>query len=611
LQAQQSTGGSWGVRYWYMPLRKGAAQAREMLISAAAARLGVAASELEARDGFVVHDASGRKLNFGELAAEASSVALPAEPPLRPRSARRHVGSSLQRPDIPDKVRGKTVFSADFKRPNMVYACARLAPVHGARLVRVGEVAARKDNGVLGVVPLPNGAAAVAQSSWAAMRGVAALQLEFEKTPGDALDSDAIRAAMREGLGAETKAVARNDGDFDDVRAAAARVVTADYEVPYLNHAPMETWSCTVELGADGTVDIWAPIQAQDRARTTAASTLGVPAEKVRIHTLLLGGAFGRRLNDDGIGPAVLVAQAVRRPVKFFWTRETEFAVGWGRPAYMARFTAALDKDNRVVGLHVRTSGPSMRIHFGAKVPADELATYVDGAAVQNLGDIRYRFGAYRLDYSMRHNHFPTGPWRAVGATQNAFFMESFIDEIAHATSKDPIALRRELLAHDARALKVIDELAARSNWGSLLPEGRARGCAYFECYGSLCAQVAEVSLEGGRPRVHRVVSVLDCGEVITPDGARAQVEGGIVQGLSAALGEAQTLKNGAAVELNFDRYQLLRAPDAPRVIETHFIASHESLGGVGEPPLPPIAPALTNAMRMLTGKPIRRLPLA
>lgn len=614
------SGGSMGVRAWIDALRKAAAQAREMLLAAGAARLGAPAADLRAADGFVIHAASGRRLAFGELAAAAAQLTPPESPPLRPVAERRYVGSAtLRRLDVPAKVDGSAVFSADLRRPGMLYACARLAPVRGAEVARVDKPSALKIKGVLDVVAFPGGAAVVAVSQWSALRGAEALDVAFAKTAQDGLDSAAISAAMRAGLGGETRAVQQDDG-FEVARAAAARVVTADYEVPYLNHAPMEPWSCTVERDAGGTWQVWAPTQAQDRVRNAAARTLEVPVEQVRVHTTLLGGGFGRRLADDGVPGAVLASRAVGgRPVKFFWTRESEFLAGYGRPCAMARLSAALDANGRITGLHVRASGPATGRAFPQSESAPDRDTYVDRQALQNLSDCRYRVGARRFDYAMRHNHFPVGPWRAVGATQNAFFLEVFIDEVARATGKDPLALRRELLAHDARALKVVETAADKAGWGAAgrgtpqrpLPAGHALGLAYFESYGSLCAQVAEVSRGAdGLPRVHRVVAVLDCGDVVTPDAVHAQIQGGIVQGLSAAMFEAATLAGGAAAERNFDRYRLLRINEAPPVIETHILRSGEALGGVGEPPLPPTAPAVANALARLSGQPVRSLPL-
>ena len=613
------SGGSMGVRAWIDALRKSAAQAREMLLAAGAARLGAPVAELRAADGFVIHAASSRRLGFGELVAAAALLTPPEFPPLRPPAERRYVGSAaLRRLDVPAKVDGSAVFSADLRRPGMLYACARIAPVRGAEVTRIEKPSALKIQGVLDVVAFPGGAAVIATSQWAALRGAEALDLEFTKTPQDGLDSAAVASAMREGLGTESRAVQQDDG-FEAARAAAARVVTADYEVPYLTHAPMEPWSCTVERDAAGTWHLWAPTQAQDRARNAAARALGVPVEQVRVHTTLLGGGFGRRLADDGVPGAVLASKAVDgRPVKFFWTRESEFLAGYGRPCAMARLTAALDAGGRNTGQHVRTSGPATGRTFPQSESAPDRDTYVDRQALQNLSDCRYRVGARRFDYAMRHNHFPNGPWRAVGATQNAFFLEVFVDEVARATNKDPLVLRRELLAHDARALRVVETVAEKAGWGVAgrgtpqrpVPGGHALGLAYFECYGALCAQVAEVSRVDGLPRVHRVVAVLDCGDVVTPDAVHAQIEGGIVQGLSAAMFEAATLAGGAAAERNFDRYRLLRINEAPPVIETHILRSGEAIGGVGEPPLPPLAPAVANALARLTGKPVRGLPL-
>ncbi len=607
-----SSGGSWGVRHWIGPLRTGAAQAREMLLAAAGARLNVPVSELILRDGVVSHPKRRKGVPIGELVGDAAKLPAPAAPAFRPAGDYRFVGRELRRIDAPDKVAGRTVYSSDFRRPGMLYACARMAPVAGASVEKIEAAATRAVPGVRGVVRVTGGAAVIADSAWAALRGAEQLAITFTESAADTLDSTAISADFRAALEG-TEHVAQRNEDFAAARAKAAKVVTADYEVPYLAHAPMEPWSCTVEFAADGSCDIWAPTQAQDRVLSAAATASGLAKDKIRVHTLLLGGGFGRRLMDDGITPAMEVAAGVarrfKRPVKFFWDRSTEFTQARARPAYMARLTAALDGENKVIGVAFRSAGPSLMMQLIPPGAPIDRATFVDGAALQNLNDIRYRFGVFRTEYVLRHNHFPIAPWRAVGATQNAFFIEVFIDEIARAVGKDPLALRRELLTHDARALKVLDTAAEKSGWGTPLASGRARGLAYFESYGSLCAQVAEVSLDNGVPRVHRIVCALDCGDVITPNAARAQVEGGIIQGLSAALFEAQTVTAGASTQRNFDAYRLLRINEAP-AIETYFVISGEKLGGVGEPPLPPTAPAVANALAALRGAPVRSLPL-
>jgi isoquinoline 1-oxidoreductase beta subunit len=602
-----ASGGSWGVRHWYAPLRTAAAQAREMLVAAAATRLGVDAATLTTRDGTVVHAASGRSLAFGALVQDAAKLAPPAQPKLKERSALTLVGRGMPRLDSRDKSTGVAVYSADFRVPGMLYACGRMAPVFKAEPVRFDAAAAKRVPGVVDVVQVPGGVAVVARTQWAAMRAADLLEIEYGKLPIADVGSKEITAAMRDGLGATEVAVAKDAPNYAEVAARGARTIEADYEVPYLAHAPMEPWSCTVRPNADGTLEIWGPFQAQDRALNTAAATAKIPADRIRLRTLTLGGGFGRRLGDDGVPPAVAAALAVKQPVKFFWTREDEFARGWFRPAQAARLRAAVAADGRILALHTRVAGPSLRTEFGgAPLKPGE----VDGASVQGLADARYRFEAHRVDYAARHFPIPVAPWRSVGATHNAFFLECFLDEVAVETNQDPVALRRALLAQDARALRVVDAAAELAGWSRPVPKGVARGFAYFESYGSLCAQVADVTMQDGRPRVLRVCVALDCGDVILPDQARAQVEGGVIQGLSTALYEAVTIERGAAAQRNFDTYPLLKIGDAPPRIDVTFVKSGEALGGVGEPPLPPVIPAVANAWSRLTGRRVRELPI-
>jgi len=602
-----SSGGSTGIRGWHETLHKAAAQAREMLLAAAATELGVPRSELDTDAGEVVHAASGRRVAYGQLADAAGRLAPPTDPALRDRARYRYIGKPVPRLDIPAKVRGEPVFASDVVRPGMVYACARLSPVFGAQVESMDTKPALAVPGVTQVVGIPGGAAVVAGDSWSAMRGAEALDIRFKATGHDTLDSATISRQMREGLDADKEAIeARNDGDAKAAFAAAARTLEAVYEAPYLCHSPIEPWTCTAELDEGGVLHLWAPSQSQDRYRDLAAETAGLPAAKVRIHTTLLGGGFGRRLSADGIPGAVRTAMALKKPVKFFWTREDETAQGYYRPAQAARMRAALDAAGNVTALSLRTAGPAMGAS-PTSLPRGEL----DRSAVAVLRDARYRPGAFRVDWVRVDQPVPTNAWRSVGATQNGYFLETFVDEVAHAAGKDPYRLRRELLAHDARALNVLDTVARASGWDEPLPEGRARGMAYVESFGSLCAQVAEVSLRDGRPVVHRVTCALDCGSVVLPDGVRSQVEGGIIMGLSAALREQVRIENGRAVNTNFDAYRLARMSDAPERIETVIVESGETMGGVGEPPVPPIAPAVANAIFALTGKPVRRLPLS
>lgn len=599
------SGGSWGVRYWYEPLRKASAQARDMLIEAGAERLGVPATELTTDGGLVIHRASNRSLSFGELATAAAAKPIPKEAALRPEAQHKFIGKGIPRLDTPKKTDGSAKFAMDLKLPGMVYAYALLNPVFKGDAESFDASEAKKIKGVIDVVKVPGGVAVAADNSWTAMKAAEAVKLAWKAMPIDDLSSAKLTEMMKDGLAAQQAAVAKSEGDVNSALATAAKVVVADYEVPYIAHTPMEPWNCTVRITGD-LIEIWAPVQNQDRILSAAARTMGVDASKIRLHSIMPGGGYGRRLGDDGIHAALVAAKTLGRPVKLIWKREDEIGQGWYRPAQMARMRAALDAKNNVTGFWFRAAGPSMQTEFA---PAG-VRNNLDGSSVQNMAECRYRWGATRIDYAMRHVPIPCAPWRAVGATQNAFFLESFIDEVAQAAGKDPLQLRRELLAHDARALRVVNAAAEKFGWDRPLPAGRAKGIAYFESFGALTAHVAEVSIENKRPRVHRVVCAIDCGKVVMPDGARQQMEGGVIMGLSAAMGEKVTIEKGRAVETNFDRYPLLRFDEAPVVDVVLLETSGVTMGGIGEPGLPPISAAVANALFHLTGKRIRKLPI-
>lgn len=602
---EQSTGGSSGTRAWVGRLRTAAAQAREVLTEAAARRMNVPVAELECRDGAIVHAASNRSVPIGSLVREAATLPLPEKPALRPAGELRLVGRTAPRLDIPAKVTGRAVFGMDVKVPGMLYACARLAPVHRAELDGFDASSLDGIKGIVEVVPLPRGAAVVAETSWAAIRGAEALAIRFKPTPHDGLDSAALSRRMLAALEQETKAVAKNEGDVEAVLKRAARTVEAVYEVPYLAHACMETDNATAQVTPEG-VTVWAPTQHQDWALAEAARAGGLDPAKVTIHTTLVGGGFGRRYAPEVVGQAVAVAKAVGRPVKLFWRREDEFTQGYYRPAQVARMRAGLDAEGRLIGFWFRAAGPSTLAEFR---PNALRPNGLDPQQVASVADSRYRFGALRADWVRLDAPPRSWIWRSVGASQNGFFLEGFLDEVAHAAGRDPYEFRRELLSHDARALKVLDTAAAKADWGTPLPAGHGRGIAYMESYGSLCAEVAEVSVGPDGVRVHRVVVALDCGDIVNPDAVQAQLMGGVTQGLSAMLGEAITLRNGATEQRNFDAYRVLRIDRAPRV-EAHVIRSGEGWGGVGEPGVPPVAPAVANAIFAATGRRVRRLPL-
>ncbi|RYF94645.1 MAG: xanthine dehydrogenase family protein molybdopterin-binding subunit [Caulobacteraceae bacterium] len=573
---------------------------------AAATKAGAPAGEVTIVDGKLLR--GGKPLmSLGEAAKLAAAAPAVEGVPKDPKTYR-IVGKPTPRVDIPAKVRGEPLFSSDFTLPGMVYACAVLSPVWTGKVARLNEAPALAVKGVERVVSFEGGAAVVAKTQWAAMKGAAALEVSWASTAHDGLSSVAISTAMLAGLDKDAEAIGARNDDVASVLAGAAKVVEADYEVPYIAHTPMEPWSVTIAPTADGGLELWGPFQTQDRNRGTAAKAANLPVEKVRLHTLMLGGGFGRRLGDDGIPAAVAVALAVKKPVKVFWRREDEIGQGWYRPAQVARMKAALDKDGKVTALHIRTAGPSMRDSFA---PGGLPKGQIDGSSVQILPEILYKFGAYRIDWVRVDQVIPMAPWRAVGATQNGYFIESFLDEVALAAGKDPVQLRRELLADNPRALKVIDAAAEAGDWGKPLPKGHARGFAFVYSFASLCAHVVEASVKDGVVTLHKVTCVIDCARVVTPDGARNQMEGGIVQGLSTALFEGIEVANGACQNRNFDSYRLMRINEAPKVIETIFIENDEPvLGGIGEPGLPPATPALVNALAKLTGKPIRKLPI-
>ncbi len=598
------SGGSLAIVYWREPLQKAAAQGRAMLMAAAATKLGVAIVELDTSAGQVVHEATAQRLDYASLAFEAGKLPVPDDPPYRDPKKYRYIGSNSERIDSPATVRGQGVFASDIRREGMVYACARLSPVFHADVEFINEKPALDVPGVTDVVSIPGGAAVVASTSWAAIKGADALQIDYRRTPHDSLDSGAISRRMRSGLERDGEAmVAHDEGDVAAAIARAESVFEAVYEAPYLAHAAMENWSCVVEMDEDDILHLWAPSQAQDYFRMAAAKAADIPVRRVRVHTPRIGGAFGRWLDSDAVGGAVLTAIAVNKPVQYFWRREDQIAQGRYRSAQVARLRAAIDSTGRPTALDIRMSGQPLR----AQMAEGKLDNW---NALYGLRDVRYRFDSYRVDWVRVNQPVPVTTWRSIGASQNAFFLECFIDELAKELEIDPYRFRRELLAHDQRALKVIEAAAELANWSEPLPEGRARGMAYFESYDSLCAQVAEVSLENGRLVIHRVACALDCGVVVLPDTVKAQCEGGIIMGMSTALGEQIVIKNGGAANTNLDAYRIMRMAEAPLQIDTVIIDSAEPAGAGGEPPLPPAAPALANALFALTGEPVRKLPI-
>jgi isoquinoline 1-oxidoreductase beta subunit len=601
----QGTGGSTSVRAAWTPLRKAGAAAREMLIAAAALTWGVPASECRAERGAVRHPSSGRHLSYGKLATRAAALPVPKDPPLKDPKDWKILGTRVPRLDTPAKVDGSAQFGIDVKVPGMFVAVVARCPVPGGKLATFDAAAARAVPGVRHVVPISSGVAVVADGYWPAKKGRDGLRLTWDEGPTAAVSSAAIAQLFAE-RSEQPGAVARHDGgDPDAALAAAVQRRDAVYELPFLAHATMEPMNCTAHVRGDG-VDIWVPTQFQTGAQQLGAKIGGVPPERVRVHTTYLGGGFGRRFELDFVQEALETSKAVGAPVKVIWSREDDVQHDVYRPACRHRLRAGLDASGRPAVWTHRIVAPSIL----ARVFPNRVKDGLDPEAVEGAAEMPYAVPAVHVDYVLADTGIPVGFWRSVNNSFNAFAVESFVDELAHAAGRDPYEYRRALLANQPRHRGVLELAAERAGWGAPLPAGRARGIAVWKSFESYVAQVAEVSLDAdGTPRVHRVVCAVDCGPVVNPDTVAAQMESGIVYGLTAALWGEITIARGRAVQSNFHDYRMLRLAEMPRV-EVHIVASSDAQGGVGEPGTPPIAPAVANALFALTGKRIRRLPI-
>ncbi len=602
-----STGGSRSTRSSQEFLRKAGAAAREMLIMAAAQRWNVAAAECVAAKSVITHKPSGRSLRFGEVAEAAAKLQPPAEPKLKDPKDWTLIGTPQKRLDTMDKVTGKPIFGIDVRVPNMLYAAILQCPVFGGTPKSYDDAKIRGLNGVRRVVPLPNAVAVVADSWWQAKKAVDALPVTWDEGQNGNVSSADITALLRDGVVAPKAAEVRKDGDVDAAFAKAVKQVEAEYAAPYLAHATMEPQNCTAHVTADK-VEVWAPTQSGEGALAAAAAAAEVAPEKVVMHKTMLGGGFGRRgAVQDYVHQAVLIAKAVGQPVKLLWTREEDIRHDFYRPAAMVRLTAGLDASGMPIAWRVRLASPSI---FASLLP-QRLVNGVDQFAANGFTDeMAYEVPNYQVEYAMRTTHVPVGFWRSVNHSQNGFFRECFVDEMAHAAGQDPYQYRRKLLSKDAQRLAVLDAAAQKAGWDKPPPSGQFHGIALVEAYGTLCAQVVEASVgDKGLVRVHRVVAAVDTGHVVNPAILQSQVESGIVYGLTAAFYGAITIENGRVRQGNFDDYEMLRLADMPAV-ETVLVPSGGFWGGGGEPAVPPVAPALCNAIFAATGKRIRALPL-
>ncbi len=603
----QATGGSTSVKGLYLPMRRAGATARTMLIAAAAERWNVEPASCRAERGSVIHTGSGRRLGYGALAAAAAELPIPDNVPLKRPEEFKLIGTPAKRLDTPQKVNGIAQYGIDVRVPGMKIATVAASPVLGGKVAGLDEAKAMAIKGVHQVVRLDEAVAVVADHMWAAKQGLAALAIRWDDGPNAAVSTDDVVKGLA--AAAETPGVvARKEGDAAAGIASAATKLEAVYQAPFLAHATMEPMNCTVHVRPDG-CEVWTGSQVLARVQATAAQVTGLPLDKVVVHNHLLGGGFGRRLEVDYVTQAVRIAKQVDGPVKVIWTREEDVQHDVYRPYYYDRLAAGLDARGQPIAWSHRLVGPSILARWAPPAFRNGL----DGDALDGAATLLYDIPAIQVEY-VRHEEevVNTGFWRGVGVTHNTFVIESFIDELAAAAKADPFEYRRALLTKAPRARAVLELAAKEAGWGTTLPAGRGRGIAlmYGGFWGTYVAQVAELSVTpSGEVRVHRVVCAVDCGTVVNPDIVKAQIEGGVIFGISGALYGEVTLKNGRVEQSNFHDVRVLRMNETP-TIDVHLVRNFEAPGGMGEPGTAVTAPALANAVFAATGKRIRKLPL-
>ncbi|MFD1108157.1 xanthine dehydrogenase family protein molybdopterin-binding subunit [Pseudoroseomonas ludipueritiae] len=606
LLQSQSTGGSTSVRGAWVPLRQAGAAARTMLVGAAAARWGVPAAECTAQRGAVTHGPSGRSLSYGELVEDAGRQPVPQDVPLKDPAQWQIIGKPVKRLDTPGKTDGSAVFGIDIRLPDMKVAAVSACPVFGGKLRGLDEAAARATPGVRDIIRIEDAVAVVGDHYWAAAQGLRALRIDWDNGPNAKVSSSEVIGRLREAYGKRPAVQARHDGDVDGAMARAAKRVEAAYELPFLAHATMEPINTTIHVRPDG-CDIWVGTQVPTVAQSIAAKVLGLPPEKVAIHNQLIGGGFGRRLVADSIGQAAAIAKQVSYPLKIVWSREEDIQHDFYRPAYYDRISAGLGPDGLPVAWvdHV-TGGSVMGHYFPGGLPEGKL----DADAVEGAQQPPYDLPAVHVDWTREDPPVPITWWRGVGPTHNVYVVESFMDELAHAAGRDPVDYRRALLGKLPRARAVLDLAAEKSGWGTPLPAGCGRGVSLHDSFGSYLAVVVEVAVSDlGEVKLRRVVAAVDCGQTINPDTVAAQIEGGLVFGLSAALYSDITFEGGRVQQSNFNDYRMMRMNETPP-LEVHQIRNSENPGGIGENGTVSAAPALANAVFAATGKRLRRYPI-
>ena len=611
MRGEQTTAASQSVRGYWKPMREAGAAARAMLVTAAAETWAVGEQSLSTELGVVIHAPTGRRLRYGELVEKAATLPVPEQVTLKNPGSFRILGQPLARVDIPSKVNGTARFGMDVQLPNLLIARVLRSPVPGGKIGSFNSDRTRAVPGVRHVVEVHRadsgaGIAVVADTFWEATKGLQVLEVNWDEGPLAALNSESMRQQMAD-LAQQPGTVSRDDGDFDSAWATAAQQLEVAYELPYLAHATMEPMNCTADVRQDG-CDVWVPTQSQTRAHEAAVDVTGLPASSVIIHPTLIGGGFGRRGEKDFVEEAVEISQAVGRPVKVIWTREDDIQHDTYRPPVYVRYWASVDESGMPTGWKARLVQPSVVARRAR--PGQDL-TSGGGTALRGIVPTRYRIPNRRTEYVGYEPGIRAGFWRAPSGSISGYTTESFVDELAVAAGKDPYEFRRQLLGEEETRLRgVLDLVADKANWGSPLPEGRYRGISALETVGSFMGQVAEVSIApDGRVNVHRVVCAVDCGWTINPNTIEAQVEGGIVYGLTAAFYGEITFQNGRVTQSNFHDYSMLRIPEAPKV-EVHIVPSSDNPGATGEISTPGIFSAVANAIFAATGKRIRRLPI-
>ncbi|MGE5511818.1 MAG: molybdopterin cofactor-binding domain-containing protein [Bacteroidota bacterium] len=606
-----STGGSRGIRTSQEYVRKGGAAARQMLLQAAADQWKVPVAELAVANGVITHTGSKRTTTYGKVAAAAAKLQPPdpKEIKLKDPKTWKIAGQSMKRLDTPDKINGKQIYAIDLKLPGMLNAAIKDCPVFGGKVKSYDEAKVKGMPGVRHVVKVGESAVAVVGDTWwQAKKALDALPIDWDEGPNASVSSASIAERLKEGLDAPEAAIGQKIGDAAGTIAGAAKKVEAVYSSPYVNHATMEPMNCTAKITADR-CEVWVSTQSADAALAAASEASGLPQSKCEVYKFHLGGGFGRRgAFHDFVKQAVLIAKQIPDvPIKLVWSREEDMTHGFYRPVSQCKLSAGLDDKGNLVGLHMRLSGPSI-LH---QLFPQRLEGGVDRLHFQGLlaDEFAYSIPNLLIDHALRATHVPIGFWRGVNHNQNAIFMESFIDEVAHAAGKDPLDFRRAMMRSHPKQLNVLNAAAEKAGWTTPPPAGVFRGICQNTGFGSHCAAVAEVSVEQGKLKVHRLVVAVDCGIAVNPDQIAAQVEGSVVYGLGAALYQENTVKDGRIVEENFDSFESMMLAEMPKV-ETVLVPSGGFWGGIGEPTIAVAAPAVLNAIFAATGKRVRTLPL-